>query len=115
MANDSISWNYLKSGWSKNYQNFYIISDSLQKSSVFNKQKLAVLSNKKYKDLQKDEIDYLINSYGYKRDHGNYGLMKYIKNYGIKGSKMPTRYEFEDVTYKLASSGNLKVKNIDDQ
>lgn len=115
MANDSISWNYLKSGWSKNYQNFYIISDSLRKSFVFNREKFAVLSNKNYKDLHKDEIDYLINSYGYKRDNGNYGLMKYLRKYGIKGSKIPTRHEDGDVTYKLALSGNLKVTNMDDQ
>lgn len=115
MANDTISWEYLKKGWSKNYQQFNKLSDSLQKSFNFSQPKFDVLSTKKLRDLTADEIDYLINSYGYKRDNGNFELMTYIKTYGIKGAKKPTRHEDGDLTYKLAIHQNLKVTNMDDQ
>jgi hypothetical protein len=115
MANDSISWNYLKSGWSKNYQNFYKVSDSLQKTFNFKQEKFDVLSSKSYRNLTNDEIDYLINAYGYKRDNGNYGFMKYLKKHGINGATKATRHEDGDLTYKLALNQNLKVTNMDDQ
>jgi hypothetical protein len=115
MANDSISWNYLKSGWSKGYQRFYKLSDSLKRTFDFNQQKFDVLSKKYFKNLTDTEIDYLINSYGYKRDNGNHELMSYIKKHGISGAKKPTRHEDGDLTYKLALYQNLKVINMDDQ
>ncbi|TXD48994.1 MULTISPECIES: hypothetical protein [unclassified Polaribacter] len=40
MANDSISWNYLKSGWSKSYQKFDKLSESLQKKLILTKKNL---------------------------------------------------------------------------
>jgi hypothetical protein len=115
MANDSISWEYLKTGWSKGYQRFYKLSDSLQKTFHFNPSKFKNLSNKSYSDLQNDEIDYLIKSYIYKRDNGNYELLSYFKKHGINGAKKPTRHEDGDLTYKLALNKNLKVTNMDDQ
>jgi len=115
MANDTISWEYLKEGWSKNYRKFYQLSDSLQKNFNFNQSKFNDLSTKKYKELKEDEIDYLINSYGFLRDNGNYDFMNYIKKYGIKGAKKPTRHEDGDLSYKLALYQNLKVINTDDQ
>ena len=115
MANDTISWEYLKEGWSKNYQRFYKLSDSLQKNFNFNQTKFNILSTKNLKDLNADEINYLINSYGYKRDNGNYELLSYIKKYGIDGAKKPTRHEDGDLTYKLSINQNLKVTNMDDQ
>lgn len=115
MANDSVSWNYLKNGWSKSYQKFYQLSDSLQKNFNFDTEKFDKISNKRCSRLTKKEIEYLINSYGYKRDNGNYGFMKYLHNYGIKGAKKATRNEDGDVTYKLALHQNLKVTNMDDQ
>lgn len=115
MANDTISWNYLKEGWSKNYQKFYKLADSLQTSFNFNQSKFEALSNKNLKDLNTDEIDYLINCYSYKRDNGNFELYSYLKKHGIKGSKKPTRHEDGDLTYKLALDKNLRVINMDDQ
>ena len=115
MANDTISWEYLKEGWSKNYQQFYKLSDSLQKNFNFNQTKFNDLSTKKLQDLNADEIDYLILSYGYKRDNGNYELFSYLKKHGVKGAKKPTRHEDGDLTYKLAIHQNLKVNNMDDQ
>lgn len=115
MANDTISWNYLKNGWSKSYQKFYKLSDSLQNSFEFNQDIFNTLSTKKYSNLKENEIDYLINSYAYKRDNGNYGLHIYLKKYGFKGSKKPTRHEDGDLSYKLALEKNVRVLNMDDQ
>ncbi|MFK8060560.1 MAG: hypothetical protein AB8B78_10765 [Polaribacter sp.] len=115
MANDSISWNYLKSGWSKNYQNFYKMSDSLQKSFNFNQNKFTILSKKAFSNLKKEELDYLITASIYKRDNGNYELYQYLKKHGLKGAKKPTRHEDGDLTYKLALNKNLRVINMDDQ
>lgn len=115
MANDTLSWEYLKKGWSKGYQKFYRLSDSLQTSFNFNKNKFDMLSNKDFKNLTTKEIDYLITASAYKRDNGNYGLYAYLKKHGTSGAKKPTRHEDGDLTYKLALSKNLRVRNMDDQ
>jgi hypothetical protein len=116
MANDSISWEYLKEGWSKGYQRFYKLSDSLQKSFDFNESKFNSIINKDFKNMNEIDLNYLIKSFIYKRDNGNYELYSYIKKHGIKGAKKPTRHEDGDLTYKLALAMNHKrVINMDDQ
>ncbi|WP_405566270.1 DUF5694 domain-containing protein [Polaribacter sp. Asnod6-C07] len=115
MANDSISWNYLKDGWSKNYIQFYKSSKNIKDTFLFNTDKFKTLANKNLNDINENEIDYLINAYTYKRDNGNYDLLKYLKTYGLKGAKNPTRHEDGDLTFKLAIHQNLKVTNMDDQ
>ena len=116
MANDSISWEYLKKGWSKGYRSFYKMSDSLQKHFNYNDSKFNSIINKEFQNMNDTDLDYLIKSFIYKRDNGNYELYSYIKKYGIKGSKKPTRHEDGDLTYKLALAINHKrVINIDDQ
>lgn len=115
MPNDTKSWEYLKNGWSKSYQKFYKLSDSLKQHTTFNHTKFQRFSSKKYEDLQSHEIQYLINAYAYKRDNGNYGLMKYLLKQGMKGAKHPTRHKDGDLTYKLALIKNLKITNMDDQ
>ena len=115
MANDTISWEYLKEGWSKSYRAFYKKSDSFKKTRSFNETVFRKLAIKKYKELTKEEINYLIKSYLYNRDYGNYKLMIYLKTYGLKGSKKPTRNENGDLTFMLALIKNLKVLNMDDQ
>ena len=115
MPNDSISWNYLKNGWSKNYKEFYKMSEEMKSNFQFDANKFETLSTKNFEALTSKEIDYLIKSYIYKRDNGNYELMTYIKNYGLQGAKKPTRHEDGDLTYKLAIHQNLKVTNMDDQ
>nr|WP_298993067.1 hypothetical protein [uncultured Polaribacter sp.] len=115
MPNDTISWEYLKKGWSKGYQKFYAKSDSIKKVFDFNESTFKVLAAKKYAELSSKEIDYLIKSYLYLRDNGNYELLTYLKKYGIKGAKKPTRHEDGDLTYKLALYKNMKVLNVDDQ
>ena len=116
MANDSISWEYLKKGWSKGYRKFYKLSDSLQKNFNFNQLKFDAIIKKSFIKMNTSDLDYLVTSFAYKRDNGNYGFYKYIKKYGIKGSKKPLRHEDEDLSYKLALSKNQKmIHNIDDQ
>ena len=115
MANDTISWNYLKDGWSKNYKTFYAMSEDMKMSFNIDLDKFDKLVAKNLSDLSSSEIDYLIKSYTYKRDNGNYELMTYIKKYGLQGAKKPTRHEDGDLTYKLAIHQNIKVTNMDDQ
>ena len=116
MANDEKSWEYLKNGWSKGYQKFYKLSDSLQKHFNFNKSKFDIILQKPFSAMNTLDLDYLVTSFAYKRDNGNYGFYKYIRKYGTKGSKKSLRHEDEDLTYKLALSMNQKrIINIDDQ
>lgn len=116
MANDSISWEYLKNGWSKNYQKFYHVSDSLQKSFHFNTSKFNKILQKPFSKMTDKDLEYLITSFAYKRDNGNYGFYSYIKKHGIKGAKKSTRHEDGDLTYKLALfSGQKLLVNMDDQ
>ncbi|TMM31196.1 hypothetical protein FDT66_04300 [Polaribacter aestuariivivens] len=115
MANDAKSWEYLKNGWSKNYQKFYQLSDSLKTSFDFDESKFNNLSKKDFNTLTKDEIKFLTTASAYKRDNGNYELYQYLLKYGLDGAKKPTRHEDGDLTYKLALSKNLRVTNMDDQ
>tara|TARA_R110002073_G_scaffold128999_3_gene275175 strand:+ start:140817 stop:141764 length:948 start_codon:yes stop_codon:yes gene_type:complete len=116
MANDSISWEYLKTGWSKGYQKFYQLSNSLKKSFDFNEVKFNSIIAKSHAEMTPKDLDYLINSFGYLRDNGNYGYYSYIKKHGIKGTKKATRHEDGDLTYKLALQIGIKmVANMDDQ
>ena len=116
MANDSISWEYLKKGWSKGYQKFYQLSDSIQNTFEYHENEFNSIINKKHSEMSQDELSYLINCFIYKRDNGNYEYYSYIKKYGIKGSKKPTRHEDGDLTYKLAlAQGHKLVYYMDDQ
>jgi len=116
MANDTISWEYLKNGWSKSYQKFYKLSDSLQKYSNFNQSKFDIILRKPFSAMNQSDLNYLVASFAFKRDNGNYGFYKHLKRYGIKGSKKPMRHENEDLTYKLALAINQKIIiSIDDQ
>jgi len=116
MANDSQSWEYLKKGWSKGYQKFYRLSDSLQKSFHFDIAKFNQILEKKHTEMTQEELSYLINSFIYKRDNGNYEYYSYIKKYGAKGANKPTRHEDGDLTFKLAlKQGHKLVFNMDDQ
>jgi hypothetical protein len=116
MANDSISWEYLKKGWSKSYQKFYKLSDSLKKSFAFNQATFNSILAKNHSEMTQKDLDYLINSFGSLRDNGNHGYYSYIKKHGVQGAKKPTRHEDGDLTYKLALQlGQKMVFNMDDQ
>lgn len=115
MANDTISWNYLKNGWSESYKRFYNLSDSLRKQYDFNSDHLQVLLKIALKDLAPQQLDTLVISFAYLRDYANYKYYSYLKKYGINGPKKPKRNENEDLSYKLASKLNAPLFNMDDQ
>ncbi|KXX71135.1 DUF5694 domain-containing protein [Flammeovirga sp. SJP92] len=115
-GDDTLSWEYLKDGWSDNYKQFYFLSDSLIKNFQYNEIKLNQLLEKRLEEITASELDIIINSFGYLRDNPNYELYSYIKKYGIKGSKKPTRHEDGDLTAKLAIKLQLKrLKSMDFQ
>ncbi len=116
MANDTISWEYLKNGWSKGYQNFYKLSDSLQNHFDYNESKFNNILQKSFSNMDDEDLSYLVNSFAYQRDNGNYGFYKHLKKYGAKGVKKSLRHEDEDLTYKLALAMNhKKINSVDDQ
>ena len=71
-ANDTISWEYLKDGWSKNYKKFYFLADSLQQHFNFSSKQLNFLLKKDFSKLANQDLDVIINSFGYSRDYANY-------------------------------------------
>ena len=116
MADDSQSWEYLKAGWSKGYQKFFKMSDSLQQSFDFDTAKFDQILSKNHSQMTQDDLSYLINSFIYKRDNGNYEYYSYIRKHGLEGATKPTRHEDGDLTYKLAlKQGHKLVFNMDDQ
>lgn len=113
---DSISWEYLKDGWSDNYKRFYFLSDSLQKNFDFDQEKLDFLLSKDFRDLSGSELDLIIYSFGFLRDNANYDFYKYLKEFGADGSIKPSRHEDGDLTAKLALTLNIKkLHSMDDQ
>lgn len=116
MANDHQSWEYIKKGWSKGYQKFYKLSDSIQKTFDFDQTELNRILDKEHSEMTAEDLDYLIQSFIYQRDNGNYEYYSYIKKHGLSGSKKPTRHEDGDLTFKLAlQKGHKLVYNMDDQ
>ena len=116
MPNDTLSWEYLKNGWSKGYQAFYKLSDSLKKTFNFNEVKFNSTLNKSFEALTPSDLDYLITSFAYLRNEPNHDFYAYIKKYGIKGAKKPTRHEDGDLSMPLALALNIKTLTpMDDQ
>lgn len=114
--NDDKSWEYLKNGWSDNYVKFYSLSDSLKKNFDYDHKKLNTLLKKNFHELSNDDLELIINSFGYLRDNANYEFYRYLKKYGVNGSEKPTRHEDGDLTAKLAIELNIKkLKSMDDQ
>lgn len=116
MPNDTLSWEYLKNGWSKNYQAFYKLSDSLKNTFTFDETKFNTILKKPFKALTISDLEYLITSFAYLRNEPNYHFYTYIKKHGIKGSKKPTRHEDGDLSIPLAIALNIKTLTpMDDQ
>ena len=83
MAHDSLSWNYLKTGWSKNYQRFYRLSDSLQKNFALEGEKFNGILKKNLSEMTPEDLNYLITCFAYKRDNGNFEYYTYLLKHGI--------------------------------
>ncbi|HET8860325.1 hypothetical protein [Marivirga sp.] len=66
---DTISWEYLKNGWSRSYGEFYQFSDSLKNNFDYDQNNLTKLLKKDFKDLSRNQLDTIINSFGYLRDN----------------------------------------------
>jgi len=115
-GNDTISWEYLKNGWSDSYKEFYYLSDSIQNVFTPNLEKYNAILEKSFLDMTTDDLDFMISTFAYNRDNGNHEFYSYIKKHGVDGSKNPTRHEDGDLTFKLALSLDMKLlKSMDDQ
>ncbi|WP_178985285.1 DUF5694 domain-containing protein [Winogradskyella helgolandensis] len=115
-GNDTLSWDYLKEGWSKNYKAFYYLSDSIQQVFTPNIEKYNAILEKSFSDMTSEDLDFMITSFAYHRDNANHEFYTYIKKYGIDGSKKPTRHEDGDLTFKLALNKEIKrLTSMDDQ
>ncbi|MFT5747252.1 MAG: hypothetical protein ACI920_002634 [Saprospiraceae bacterium] len=117
MPNDSLSWDYLKGGYSDFLQQFYTLSDSLKNSDyVYDESKLNDLLARDFDKMTAQDFKEIIPAFAYLRDAPNYNYYKYIQRYGASGSKKPTRNEDGDLTAKLALHFNIKrVFATDDQ
>jgi len=115
-GNDTLSWEYLKDGWSQSYKAFYYLSDSIRNVFTPDSDKFNSIIKKNFSKMSKKDIDFLLNSFVYKRDNANYEFYNYIKKHGTNGSNKPTRHEDGDLTYKLALVQNIKLlTSMDDQ
>jgi len=115
-GNDTLSWEYLKEGWSKGYQEFYKLSDSMQKVFTPDTAKFNAILKKDFNQMTDSDLDYLIKSFAYRRDNANHEFYTYIKTHGNDGAKQPTRHEDGDLTFKLALNQNIKLLvAMDDQ
>lgn len=115
-GNDTLSWEYLKDGWSKSYKSFYYLSDSIQKVFTPNLKKYNTILEKPFPDMTSKDLEFMISTFAYNRDNANHEFYTYIKKHGIEGSKKPIRYEDEDLTFKLALHQNIKLlTSMDDQ
>ncbi|MFK7833139.1 MAG: DUF5694 domain-containing protein [Winogradskyella sp.] len=115
-GNDSLSWEYLKAGWSKSYKAFYYLSDSIQKVFTPNTTKYNTILNTPFSEMTTTDLDFMMTNFAYHRDHANYQFYKYIKAHGISGAKKPTRNEDGDLTFKLALDKGIKLLTaMDDQ
>ncbi|SDH59690.1 DUF5694 domain-containing protein [Winogradskyella thalassocola] len=115
-GNDTLSWEYLKDGWSESYKAFYYLSDSIQTVFTPNLEKYNTILGKSFSNMTSEDLDFMITSFAYNRDNANHEFYTYIKKHGIEGSKKPTRYEDGDLTFKLALHQEIKLlTSMDDQ
>lgn len=115
-GSDSLSWEYLKDGWSENYKAFYYASDSIQQVFTPNLKTYNTILKKSFSDMTSNDLDFMIKTFAFNRDHANHQFYSYIKTYGAQGAKKPTQHEDGDLTFKLAIDQDLKLlKSMDDQ
>jgi len=115
MPNDTISWHYLKNGYSKFLRDFSQLHDSLKINYEFNPSTFTQILDKDLNQLSSNDIDILLESFAYLRDAPNYKFYKVIKLYGLNFKKN-FRNEDQELTAKLAITLNhKKVYATDDQ
>ena len=115
-AIDSLSWAYLKDGWSASYKAFYLLSDSLRTFFSPDTMKFERILEKSFERMTASDLEFIIKTFAFNRDNANYEFYNYIKSYGAKGAKKPTRHEDGDLSFKLALAQNIKLlSSMDDQ
>ena len=118
MPDDSLSWAYLKDGYSSTLQKVYIISDSLKNAADYHydEDMLNQLLKKNKLDLSDDEMKKMCTAFLYLRDYPNYYYHKYIRQYGKAKKKKASREENWDLSSPLALHlGHKKIFACDDQ
>ena len=98
---DTVSLNY-------DSKEFVIQSDSFKNLFTLDNERFTSLNNTDLDKFTEADFDFMSKTYFVKKDYANYSYFKYLKAYGMDGSKEPLRHENADLTAKLAISLNLK-------
>ena len=115
MPNDSISWHYLKKGYSKFLREFSNLSDSLKTNYTFDYKEFNQALDKDLNKMSNQDLKILIKGFAYMKDAPNFSYYKLIEKYGLE-FKRKFRREGQDLTAKLAIAlGHKKVFATDDQ
>jgi len=118
MPDDSLSWAYLKEGYSPRLRRVYALSDSLKQAADYHYDE-AFLNQVLQKDklaITDDEFKKMRTSFLYLRDYPNYFYHQYIQKHGKTGMKKPSRAENWDLSAPLALHlGHKKLYACDDQ
>ncbi len=116
MPDDSLSWQYLKKGYSKSLQEFYKYSIKVKEEFEYNKDSLDYLLSKDFDKLTKDDFNRIKLSFAYQRDYPNFYYYQYIQDYFPNGHKKSRRHENYELSRKLALKlSHKKIYAADDQ
>lgn len=116
MPGDSLSWEYLKEGYSQNLQQFFKYSAKVRKEFDFDADSLNLWLSKDFEELTPGEFEKIKLSFAYQRDYPNYHYYRYVRKYFPDGHAKPKRHESYDLTRKLALRlRHKKVYAADDQ
>ncbi|WP_347841484.1 DUF5694 domain-containing protein [uncultured Draconibacterium sp.] len=116
MPDDSLSWDYLKNGYSKSSQAFFKYSNKIKSSYNFKPEHFDSLLALPFHQLKKPDYDSLLLSFAYLRDEANYYYYQYLDSYYPDGHKKSKRNENYELTRKLALElQHKKVYAADDQ
>lgn len=108
-STDTISLNYY-------YKRFLKESDSLKGVFQLDNDRFKKLMISDLETLSEDDFNFMSKSFLVRRDKANYYYYKYLKKFGVEGSKKPLRNENGDLTSKLAIYLNIKyIHSMDDQ
>jgi len=116
MPDDSLSWQYLKNGYSKSLQEFYKYSIKVKEEFKFNKDSLDYWLSKDFDKLTKDDFKKIRLSFAYQLDYPNFYYYKYIQDFFPNGHKKSKRHENYELSRKLALKlRHKKIFAADDQ
>lgn len=116
MPADTLSWNYLKTGYSKGLRDFYQYSVQVQQEFPYDQDSLNYWLAKEFGALSPEEFKKIRLAFAYNRDYANYFYYQYIEANFPNGHKKSRRNEFYELSRKLGL--RLKHKRLysaDDQ